>query len=705
MKRSVLALSVCVVLMSFAAIAQIDGIPGLILTDMQLISQESLPHWTPDWTGPIQAATIAAWFAEHGYPALMRDFNGDGVVDELDTIELADIFGRTSMHADSERGTTDVRLVLGLAEYIARHYPEEFVLKIYDAGFPSEFGGEGVGGFDPDMVPGIKLVIMPDPSVQAYEFEMSDGEGVIVGLEEEPSRNTYLSGRSFLYEQTPDGYVPVDFAWSEEDRWEDGHQGKVLETIAKMDPRFFVEYLGDWTLVECMLALSPVEDQAVETEDHFCPEDAIAFHVDTTSTEFGDIQIEECVIRDGDFDVYIWVVTNIDYLYNGCGVCRFILPNPLALPTVTHGEIAPWVFSDFGTAWMWSVPISSCGLQPGQSAVFLVVVPGPTTDTAVLAGIGPCLPVAIGAGLPPFFPARTTAPGEPGDEVGCPDLTILERDISCICDPIDGVCTLTVWGRVINIGSAAVTAPFDVLLMSPVQPGSDLLTFPDDAAPMTLPFLPGEHWDFDVSFTFPMAPPLCPTPYKLIVDPIPGPDGVIPECDEGNNLLNGEAFCDCGDQQEYGACCLPDGSCVNLTPAECDRQGGDFHPGVDCSMVQCPLDGDGCPDLEIEIDSAECVYTPRQEYAITVVVTITNSGDATAEAPIYAEAVIDCDSQSKVHPFDIPAGGTASLTFDLTCTVNQNCPPTVDVEVDYPDFIDECDEGNNTDSAAVTRLK
>ena len=97
MKRSVLVISVCMVLMSLAAVAQLESFPGLILTDMQLISQESLPHWTPQWTGPIQAATIAAWFAEHGYPALMQDYNGDGVIDELDTIELADIFGRGSV--------------------------------------------------------------------------------------------------------------------------------------------------------------------------------------------------------------------------------------------------------------------------------------------------------------------------------------------------------------------------------------------------------------------------------------------------------------------------------------------------------------------------------------------------------------------------------------------------------------------------------
>ena len=701
MKRSALAICICVVLMSFAAFAQIEEIPGLILSDMQLISQESLPHWTPDWTGPIQAATIAAWFAEHGYPALMQDFNGDGVIDELDTIELADRFGLGSMHANTEGGTTDARLVLGLAEYIAGKYPDKFVLKIYDAGFPSE-----VAGFDPAMVPGIELLVMENPTLQAYETELAEGEGVIVGIEDDPGGNRYLSGRSFLYEQTSEGHVPVDFAWADEDRWQSGHQGKVLETIGKMDPQFYIEYQGAWTLVEFMLALSPAEQPRVEPEDHFCPEDALAYHVNTTSTGYGDVQIEECVIRDGDFDIYIWLVRNISFEYDGCGLCRFLIPNPVSLPTVSHGELAPWIFSDFGTAWMWSVPFSSCGLQPGDAAVFMVIVPGPTTDTWTLAGIGPCLPPMVGMPPPVFLRAETTGPGEPGDELGCADLTVTQRDVSCYCDPIDGVCTLTVWARVANIGTEPVTAPFDVLLMSPGHAGSAVLTYPDDAGPMTLPFMPGAFWDVELSFTFPMGPPLCPTSYKVIVDPIPAPDGVIPECDEANNIILDAEDCYCGENQNYGACCLPDGSCVNLSPAECDRQGGEFHPGVDCTVVQCPPSvEEGCPDLIIEIQSATCEYDPKREFAITVKALVTNIGDAVAEGPIYAEAIVDCDTDTAVYALDLAAdGGHTTLTFNLSCTPNEGCPSTVDVEVDYPDFIDdECDEDNNTDSSSVTQ--
>ncbi len=243
-------------ILGWLAVAQ-PKISGHIVSDLHLISQESKVYWSPAWTGPIQAATILAWLAEHGYPAFIGDFNGDSVIDELDTIELADIFGLNLMETRSPRGTTDVRLILGLARYVADRYPNQFELKIYDAGFPAEFSAEEGMAFNPHIIDGIVLNPKNEPSIAAYKFELESGEGVIVGLEEEENYNTYLSGRSFLYDTTPEGYTPIDLAWAEEARWVEGHQGKVLETVGKMDDLFYLEYRGEWARVEFMLALSP----------------------------------------------------------------------------------------------------------------------------------------------------------------------------------------------------------------------------------------------------------------------------------------------------------------------------------------------------------------------------------------------------------------------------------------------------------------
>jgi hypothetical protein len=113
MKRSAIGLFIAALLLAAVGwsissqVEELEPPTGYMRSDLQLISQESKETWSAEWTGPIQAATMMAWFHEHGYSRLMRDFNGDGVIDELDTIELADIFGRGSMQTNRPRGTND----------------------------------------------------------------------------------------------------------------------------------------------------------------------------------------------------------------------------------------------------------------------------------------------------------------------------------------------------------------------------------------------------------------------------------------------------------------------------------------------------------------------------------------------------------------------------------------------------------------------
>jgi len=656
--------AICVALLSMLVVLSLSGasqieIPGLILTDMQLISQESLPHWTPLWTGPIQAATIAAWFAEHGYPALMQDYNGDGIIDELDTIELANDFGEGPMRTETPRGTTDVFLVVAFANYIAERYPDEFVLKIYDQGFPQEFQAQGFGPFAPDAIPGIVLELMGEPTLDGYIHELSTGEGVIVGIEEDAERNRYFSGRSFLYEQTPAGYTPVDFAWAKEDQWADGHQGQVLQTIGRMAEWFEIEFLNRWVPVECMLALSPLVEREPEPQEHACPDNAIAYH--STSNflgDYGEVVVEECVVREGDADIYIWTVTNISYSVDGCGFCFFMIPNADGLPILGHAEGAGWVFTSTPASWVWWLPLGSCGIQPGDSAVFMVVVPGPTTDNWIAGGVGRCFPM----GTP--VPARlhvveTTGPGEASDD--CPDLAIRVLDESCVFDTLSGMYEFMVWFDVINVGSAPVTSSFDVSLTGTSHPGSDLTTV---TVPPMLP--PGGIISLTMSFTTPPdatggAP--CPLWYELIADS----GYVIPECDEHNNVVIDDI------------CCL----------GEPDDDPGD-DPGGDPD----------CPDLIVEIDAIDCELDRKNGvYILTVDATVTNIGTATVTDAIYVQASCDRGSDTEVILADLDPGDTASEELVITFSVNEpGCPIPVTVTVDHPNFITECNEGNNTDT-------
>ena len=658
MKRGVqIALAALLVAMSIGILATAQpelDIPGYVRSDMHLISQESKPMWNPRWTGPIQAATILAWFHDHGYPDFLHDFNGDGVVDELDTIELADILGRNLMRSDAMPGTTDAHLVYGLAQYVADQYPGQFILKIYDTSFPSEFMAQGYGTFAPDAIPGIVMTLEGEPTVEAYEYEMETAEGVIVGLEENELLNTYFGGRSFLYEQTPEGYTAIDMTWAEEDRWEPGQQGKVLETDARNAPTLEVLFRGRFTPAEFMLALSPLEEPEVGGDPYDCPPDALAYHViDNPIGDLGTIQIEECVTREGDFDTYTYTVTNIDFLHNGCGLCFYAVAHPAGLPFVAHSEPAPWQFMNFPGGWVWRLPNGSCGLLPGQSAVFSVTVPGPTIDQWVPGLIATCPPATPPGEMPRppvVIPVKTTGPGLdiPDDEEDCPDLIVRSLDESCVFDPADALWRIRVWGEVENIGGMPTAAPAGVLLTSDTFPSGDFTWIGP-------PINPGDVVPFELSYTLPAGIPApCPENYTLQVDP----DNDIVECLEDNNTDTGEVCCD------------------------------------------TPDDGETCPDLTIEIIDITCEYTVR-EYLAEVTVEVSNIGTAVANS-IFVQVSSSAGTGGSVIVTLAPSASTTkTYSFGISLNDPPDCPLVFEAEVDYTHTIDECDEDNNEDTGSV----
>jgi hypothetical protein len=167
---------------------------------------------------------------------------------------------------------------------------------------------------------------------------------------------------------------------------------------------------------------SPLVDPDGTSEPGECPDDAIA--VDTMTTELGDygsIQVEECVTRAGNVDTYTYTVTNIDFLYNGCGLCLFAVPKPAVLGAIGHSEPVPWLYSVYSTAWIWRLPTGHCGLQPGDSTVFTVSMFGPTIDVPVLGVVGTCATMDAAGELrrPEIIPIRTTGPGESGEKGAC----------------------------------------------------------------------------------------------------------------------------------------------------------------------------------------------------------------------------------------------------------------------------------------------
>jgi hypothetical protein len=526
------------------ASAQEEGLLGYVRDDLQLISQQSLPGWSPRWTGPIEAATILAWYTENGYSRFVRDLNGDGVIDELDTIELADDLGQLPMATETPRGTTDARLVLGLAQYVAGIYPNEFVLKIYDASFPSEVAAEGLGPFSPTMIPGILLDLKTEPTIAAYELEMEGAEGVILGLDADAgANNTYLAGRSFLYDLTSEGYTPIDLAWAEEDRWQAGYQGQVLETVGWMSDRFMLDFRGQWKPVEFMLALSPLRQVEANGTPEPCPENAIAYDVTENTTPYGRIIIAECVTRETiiggpTLDTYTYSVTNVDYQYGSCGICLFHIQDLLGATTVDMSGPAFWMAHAGWGGWWWRAPSSSCGILPGDTGVFSFTVIGPTSDTWVSGSVSGCaagvLPT-IAALQIPSSGVRTTGPGkwtpDDGDQPGsdCPDLTVEIKSATCTLDAAGGGYEVLVTATITNIGGATANS-IHVHLNTASDIDTDLISS----------LAPGASADADFVLTYGANQrPDCPLDFTVEADPY----HTITECNEDNNVAEGSVAC------------------------------------------------------------------------------------------------------------------------------------------------------------------
>lgn len=251
----------------FVLIAFIVALVGLgclgeefVVEDLHLISWKSLLNGNSLWTAPIEAATILAWFAEHGYPQFMPDFHSDGVVDEKDTIDMADILGSGIMETAELPGTTDAALVWGLANVIIELAPNILDMRIYDTGFPSEWETDSPGGRALDQIPGIEIELLDDARYSNYRAELLAGSMIILGLEGiDEDLNYYLAGRSFHDAQAEGEFHKIDLAWAEDDPFTPGSQGQILlSQTGETDGKWYVEYIGGWAAVEFMLALSPM---------------------------------------------------------------------------------------------------------------------------------------------------------------------------------------------------------------------------------------------------------------------------------------------------------------------------------------------------------------------------------------------------------------------------------------------------------------
>lgn len=354
------------------------------ISELQLISHYALAG-TEAQRGPVCSAILLAWFAEHGYPELLGDKNGDGVVDERDTEFLAMMDLATQMCVAWDIPASDARLFHVLARYVAERYPDEFSIKLFDDSFAREYGHVFRRPFDPEDYDGIEVELMRNATRDDYVNALLEGAGVIVGLGREwtwepqivERSNEFFVGRSFGDAEYGGEWL-VDLVDSREDPWNPG-VGQVLDTRMRRGPSgsdyWFVMYSG-WEPLEFMLVLAPVRTPALEETP---PPDGCLCE-DVINTQYGRFIVCVEVDRQEDRDCYTYTITNMDYLCDGCGICSFYVPNVFnAFSTLSQWGPPGWWINPFGHAWHWEAQMGNCGILPGESAQMGFCVPGPTT--------------------------------------------------------------------------------------------------------------------------------------------------------------------------------------------------------------------------------------------------------------------------------------------------------------------------------------
>ena len=662
--RRIIAVTLTVL---FTLVLAIQAQEHFALEDLHLLSWENVPDAGPNHLAPLSAAILMAWTAEHGYPELLPDLNGDGLLDEADTALLARAFGEP-MRAHEPLGVADPWLVEVLAQYIAERYPDAFRMLIYDDSFPEEVLEHLGHLFDPNSIPGIELAVYDDPTHEVYTLHVEEGRPGVVGFGFEPERNRFSVSRSFGFEEAPEGW-PVDLvntdlgAFGPEPVW---------NTFLRWEPDRWGFLTPEWIPFEILIVLVPLHeqshipgtpDQPGEPGDH--PGDTPG---DTPGTpgKPGD--------DPGDpFD-------------------------PGATPGGDPGDVPGG--SSSGT------PGDYPGGEPGDPF-------DPETGWPCCLPDGSCRNLSVEECQ--RLDGISNLSGAPCERLECsrssydPTCGAIEGRITDICYTYErGILKVTASYEITNTSPVAaedVTVYALVGLGDGVQglgggpecqdwqygvdiPGNGTYTFTREFSKSVptldldnLSYLYGSLWlqmeapwdcwpIVEQAFVRTWDPaPLC--------QPLQGEDDGTPP--GGSDIGEpGDSTGRTPDLDGTGACCLPDGSCDQLDESECVRRDGLFYgPGVDCSEIRCfPASDDPCPIIYSEVTEMCQTYRgPNEPMIVKATFVLRNPGSEDAVSvkvrlmaggPLEPNLVLPYKDEYILTIPVIPAGGSQTLTQTFT---------------------------------------
>ena len=256
--RRMILLVAALILVASAVAAAADEF--LELEGLHLLAWEDLPEGTPALAGPLSSAVLMAWHADNGYPRLLPDLNGDGRIDEADTVELAIEFADQMIRFDGP--TWDPSVVDVLAQYVADHYPGTFELWVYDPSLPGEFLGHLGRPFDPGAYPGIEVLLLEEPNHPAYVEHLERRRPGIVGIGFEPEPNDFCVSRSAVLAEEA-GAWPVDLVNTSHEAF---GPDPIWNTLLGEEFGSWLFDRGEWMPFEVFIVLVPVQEGKGEAE-------------------------------------------------------------------------------------------------------------------------------------------------------------------------------------------------------------------------------------------------------------------------------------------------------------------------------------------------------------------------------------------------------------------------------------------------------
>lgn len=643
----------CALLVSLAIVAV--GNEPFVLEELHLIHWEDVADGRPSYTGPVSAAILMAWYAEHGYPELLPDLNGDGRINEQDTLMLAGDFGEEMGGNLVHEQLADPFIVYPLARYIGERYPNEFRMLIYDESFPEEVEHDLGQPFNPTEVGGIVLEVHEDPFYELYVHHLEEQRPGIVGIGPDfPEWNHFAVSRSFVPQEEPEGF-PVDLVstsyqlFAEEPVW---------NTFLRLEFQRWGFLTPGWVPFETLIVLIPArEADEAQSDPGGDPGD------DPGGDPGGGDQPRYPDQPGGEPGDDPGGDPRFPSNFDDGGVC--CLPDGSCDSTISadYCERLGGTFTIGGTCATVECPQSS-----GDPCA---AVEGEITDI--------CYTYEQGV-LKVYASYAIHNKGS----VAAKDITAYA--LVGLNDGVNGLgggpeCQDWKYGIDIPAGG---TYTYDVVF-STTAPNLNLAN---------LSYLYGMLW------LQAEAPwdcwPIIKQDFVQTWDPAPlcSPQGSDDQGTPPGGRNDGEpGGTPPGDYDIVGACCLPDGSCDSLDEAECLRRDGLFYgPGTDCADIRClPAEEPPCAIIRSRVTNACHLYQgPDRPMIVKADFNLQNPGDKDAlsvEVKLVAGVPLLANLQTTyndTYVFTIPiipAGG--SHQFSHTFSIDPAPPqqPTGDTVV------------------------